>query len=157
MAINNKHRVEALAYYRTSSAANVGQDKDSDKRQKSAIASYAKRAGFQIVEEFYDAAVSGANPIQDRPGFAALLDRIEGNGVRTVIIVGLAALVEEAQHRKFFTDLSQATTFAGRRACTSQTLALRHHFRPQLLVALAPFTLATFLALALACVPQLVD
>ena len=100
MAINNKHRVEALAYYRTSSAANVGQDKDSDKRQKSAIASYAKRAGFQIVEEFYDAAVSGANPIQDRPGFAALLDRIEGNGVRTVIIVGLAALVEEAQHRK---------------------------------------------------------
>ena len=26
------------------------------------------------------------DPIQDRPGFAALLDRIEGNGVRTVIV-----------------------------------------------------------------------
>ena len=85
MARTDKSRAPALAYLRTSSAANVGQDKDSDKRQKSAIASYAKRAGFQIVEEFYDAAVSGADPIQDRPGFAAVLDRIEGNGVRTVI------------------------------------------------------------------------
>ena len=62
-----------------------------------------------------------------------------------------------AQRRQFFTDLSQASTFAGRRAGTSQPLALCHHFRPQLPVALAPFTLATFLALALAGVPQLVD
>ena len=72
-------------------------------------------------------------------------------------IVGLAALIEEAQHRQFFTDLSQRPPLAGRRACTSQTLALCHHFRPQLPVALAPFTLATFLALALAGVPKLVD
>ena len=47
--------------------------------------SFAKRAGFGIVDEFYDAAVSGADPIETRAGFAALLDRIEGNGVRTVI------------------------------------------------------------------------
>ena len=33
-------------------------------------------AVFEIVAEFYDAAVSGADPIQDRPGFAQLLDRI---------------------------------------------------------------------------------
>jgi DNA invertase Pin-like site-specific DNA recombinase len=31
-------------------------------------------------------AVSGADPIETRPGFAALLDKIEGNGVRTVIV-----------------------------------------------------------------------
>ena len=30
--------------------------------------------------------LSGADPIQDRPGFAELLDRIEDNGVRTVIV-----------------------------------------------------------------------
>jgi DNA invertase Pin-like site-specific DNA recombinase len=78
--------VAAVAYLRTSSAANVGADKDSDRRQRDAIAAFAKRAGFDIVGEFYDAAVSGADHLEARPGFAALLDRIEGNGVGTVII-----------------------------------------------------------------------
>ncbi|MGY3531188.1 DNA invertase Pin-like site-specific DNA recombinase [Bradyrhizobium sp. USDA 4452] len=44
------------------------------------------REGLEIVEEFYDADVSGADPIETRPGFAALLDRIEDNGVRTVLV-----------------------------------------------------------------------
>jgi DNA invertase Pin-like site-specific DNA recombinase len=76
----------AAAYLRTSSAANVGEDKDSQVRQRQAITSYAGRAGIAIVAEYYDAAVSGADPIEQRPGFAALLDHIEGNGVRTVIV-----------------------------------------------------------------------
>ena len=59
--------VEAVAYIRTSSAANVGADKDSDKRQRAAIEGYAKRAGFALVEEFNDAAVSGADPINTNP------------------------------------------------------------------------------------------
>ena len=65
MASNGK-RVEAVAYIRTSSAANVGADKDSDKRQRAAIEGYAKRAGFALVDEFNDAAVSGADPIETR-------------------------------------------------------------------------------------------
>jgi Resolvase, N terminal domain len=69
-----------------SSATNVGTDKDSDKRQRGAIEAFAKRAGFEIVAEFYDAAVSGADHIDTRPGFAAMLERIEGNGVRTIIV-----------------------------------------------------------------------
>jgi DNA invertase Pin-like site-specific DNA recombinase len=81
-----KKRTEAIAYLRTSSAANVGQDKDSDKRQRDAIKAFASRAGFEIVAEFYDAAVSGKDPIEGRPGFKALLDRIVSNGVRTVIV-----------------------------------------------------------------------
>ena len=76
----------AIAYLRTSSAANVGSDRDSDKRQRAAIAAYAKRAGYQIVCEFYDAAVSGADPIHERAGFASMLERIAGNGVRTIIV-----------------------------------------------------------------------
>lgn len=77
---------DAIAYYRTSSAANVGADKDSLERQRSAVESYAKRAGLQIVAEFYDAAVSGADPIDTRAGFAAALERIAGNGVRKIIV-----------------------------------------------------------------------
>jgi hypothetical protein len=64
---------------RTSSAANVGADNDSDRRQREAIAAFAGRAGYELVGEFYDAAVSGADPIDTRPGFAAMLEQIEGN------------------------------------------------------------------------------
>jgi hypothetical protein len=60
---------KAIAYYRTSSAANVGTDKDSLTRQKSAVTAYAKRHGIRVAYEFYDAAVSGADPIEARPGF----------------------------------------------------------------------------------------
>jgi Resolvase, N terminal domain len=61
---------KAVAYLRTSSAANVGADKDSEKRQRAAIKAYAKSARFEIADEdwFYDPAVSGADPIETRPG-----------------------------------------------------------------------------------------
>ena len=57
-----------------------------DKRQRAAIAAFAKAHGYVIVAEFYDAAVSGADPIAERPGFKAMLDRIAGNGVRCIIV-----------------------------------------------------------------------
>ena len=77
--------VEAVAYIRTSSAANVGADWDSDKRQRQAI-ELANANGDQLVDDFYDAAVGGADPIADRDGFSAMLNRIVGNGVRTIIV-----------------------------------------------------------------------
>jgi DNA invertase Pin-like site-specific DNA recombinase len=77
---------QAISYFRTSSAANAGPEKDSQRRQKEAVAAYAKANRLEIVDSFYDAAVSGADPIETRPGFAAMLDRIEGNGVRTIIV-----------------------------------------------------------------------
>ena len=81
-----RHKTHAVAYLRTSSAAGVGADKDSDKRQRQAIEAFARRGGFHIIGEFYDAAVSGTEPLEARAGFSALLDHIEGNGVRTVIV-----------------------------------------------------------------------
>ena len=78
--------IPAVAYYRTSSAANVGADKDSLKRQKEAVKGYADRADLKIVQEFYDAAVSGADPIDERPGFHELLNYLAGNGARVVLV-----------------------------------------------------------------------
>jgi DNA invertase Pin-like site-specific DNA recombinase len=86
VARKGKYLIEAVGYMRTSSSTNVGADKDSEKRQRIAIEAYAKSAGFKIVDWFYDAAVKGADAITARPGFAAMLDRIAGNGVRTIIV-----------------------------------------------------------------------
>src|SRR5262245_11023860 len=91
--LNNS--IEAVAYFRTSSAANVSDDKDSVKRQRSVVAGFSHRAGYQTVDEFYDAAVSGSDAIEARPGFAALLDRIETNGVRTVIVEDVSRFARE--------------------------------------------------------------
>jgi DNA invertase Pin-like site-specific DNA recombinase len=77
---------EAFAYMRTSSAASVGADKDSDKRQRAAIEAFAKANGYSIVDWICDGAVSGRDPIAERPGFKAMLDRIAGNGVRHIIV-----------------------------------------------------------------------
>ena len=93
-------KTAAVAYLRTSSAANVDKDgegdkskqvvieafKDSARRQRAAIAAYAKAAGYEVVAEFNDEAVSGADPVHERPGFAAMLERIAGNGVKAIIV-----------------------------------------------------------------------
>jgi DNA invertase Pin-like site-specific DNA recombinase len=78
------NRIKALAYLRTSAAQNIGGD--SDHRQREAIERFARSHGYELVGEFYDAAVSGADPIETRPGFAAMLERIENNGVRVVLV-----------------------------------------------------------------------
>ena len=79
---------KAVAYLRTSSAANVGDDKDSARRQLAAINAYAKRAGYVIeLPPYYDQAVSGADPIDARPGFRALLAYLVDHGdVRTTLV-----------------------------------------------------------------------
>jgi DNA invertase Pin-like site-specific DNA recombinase len=58
---------------------------DSDRRQRKAIEACAKRAGFEIVAE-YTTRKCRAPMLSGRPGFAALLDRIDNNGVRVVMV-----------------------------------------------------------------------
>ena len=74
----------ALAYYRTSSTTNV--DGDSEDRQRLSIDAYAKRAGLEIVADFYDAAVSGADPIDQRAGFIDLMAFAAAEGVEVVLV-----------------------------------------------------------------------
>src|SRR6476660_6166104 len=76
----------AVAYLRTSSASNVGADKDSDQRQRAAIEAFAKSAGFTLVGEYYDKAVSGPDRIDQRPGFGEMLRRLAANGAKTIIV-----------------------------------------------------------------------
>ena len=95
MVKRHNNREPAVAYLRTSSAANVGDDKDSLKRQQSALGAFAKQRNYEIVGEFYDSAVSGSDAIEDRPGFAALLDRIENNGVCTLIVEDVSRFARE--------------------------------------------------------------
>jgi DNA invertase Pin-like site-specific DNA recombinase len=104
-AMSGKAKIPAIAYLRTSSAANVGNDKDSDRRQRGAIEAFARRAGYDLVAEFYEAAVSGADAVDARAGFAAMLKRIEGNGVRTIIVETASRfardlMVQEVGHAK---------------------------------------------------------
>ena len=62
--------------------------------------------GFAVVDTYYDAAVSGADPIETRPGFLALLDRIEGDGVRTVLIEDASRFARKLVAEKGFGILS---------------------------------------------------
>ncbi|WP_368507904.1 recombinase family protein [Bradyrhizobium lupini] len=81
-----RQRKPAIGYTRTSSAANVGPDKDSVTRQRKAIQAYANRAGYRIVEWFDDPAIGGSDTIDTRPGFMGALELIATNGVRTIIV-----------------------------------------------------------------------
>jgi DNA invertase Pin-like site-specific DNA recombinase len=83
-----RNPVQALAYMRTSSRSNARNDKDSEAGQRAAITAFARRHGYMIAEGgwYYDEAVQGGDPIETRPGFAAMIERIAGNGVRTIIV-----------------------------------------------------------------------
>jgi DNA invertase Pin-like site-specific DNA recombinase len=82
--MKNKAKVQAVAYLRTSSAANVGGDYG--KRQLMAIRAYAKAAGVEIVDTYTDDAVRGDNAFENRPGFAVMMERLLSNGVRTIVV-----------------------------------------------------------------------
>src|SRR5687768_9061348 len=75
---------QAVSYVRVSSKGQA--DGDGPERQRDSIARYAKKSGLRLVEEYSDLGVSGTKELGDRPGLATLLDRLESNGVRTVIV-----------------------------------------------------------------------
>lgn len=74
----------AYSYLRVSGRGQVSTD--GFPRQREAISTYARRRSIKIEEEFRDGGVSGTRELTSRPGLAALLDRLESNGVRTVVV-----------------------------------------------------------------------
>jgi DNA invertase Pin-like site-specific DNA recombinase len=75
---------QAVSYLRVSGKGQVAGD--GFPRQRAAIAKFCKAAKYDLVEEFCDRGVSGTQDLDGRPGLAALLDRIESNGVKVVIV-----------------------------------------------------------------------
>jgi DNA invertase Pin-like site-specific DNA recombinase len=85
--------IEAVSYLRCSGLGQV--DGDTWDRQTAAIIKYAKSHGIVVVQEFRDAGVSGAKDLDSRPGLAALIDRIESNGVRVVLVENATRLARD--------------------------------------------------------------
>jgi DNA invertase Pin-like site-specific DNA recombinase len=79
-----REALTAVSYVRVSGLGQA--DGDGPERQRAAIGRYAKKARLKIVGAFEDLGVSGATELADRPGLAALLDRVESNGVGTVVV-----------------------------------------------------------------------
>ena len=75
-----------VGYYRTSSATNVGEDRDSLPRQKSAVHGYAKTHDLEVVAEYYEAAGSGDDPVDQREEFTAMLGYIQENKTNMILV-----------------------------------------------------------------------
>ena len=84
---------QAVSYLRCSGLGQA--DGDTWDRQLAAIEKYAKQHGLELVDEFRDAGVSGAKDLDSRPGLAALIDRIESNGVRIVLVENATRLARD--------------------------------------------------------------
>ena len=74
---------KAVMYLRTSSAQNV--DGDSETRQQIACQEYAVRENIKIVAMQYDQAVSGADPIETRPGLMNLVSYCTENQIDKIL------------------------------------------------------------------------
>jgi DNA invertase Pin-like site-specific DNA recombinase len=75
---------KAIAYLRVSGQGQI--DGDGFARQREAITRFAKAGRYTVVEEYRDEGVSGTRELENRPGLAAILDRVESNGVHVVLI-----------------------------------------------------------------------
>lgn len=69
-----KAKAKAVSYLRCSGLGQVGGD--TWDRQQAAITKYAKAHGLELADEFRDAGISGTKDLENRPGLAALLDRV---------------------------------------------------------------------------------
>ena len=100
-------KTKAVSYLRVSGKGQV--DGDGFPRQRAAIARFCKAAKYDLVEEFRDEGVSGTKDLDGRPGLAALLDRIESNGVNVVVVERADRLARDLMVSEvIFDQLAQA-------------------------------------------------
>jgi len=83
----------SVSYLRVSGHGQV--QGDGFPRQADKVSQYAGKNNLEIVGEFRDEGISGTSELADRPGLAALLDRIESNGVRIVLVENATRLARD--------------------------------------------------------------
>lgn len=83
----------AVSYLRVSGKGQV--DGDGFPRQRDTIAKFAKVRKLKLVDEYRDEGVSGTTELDNRPGLAEMLDRIDSNGVRVVIVENASRLARD--------------------------------------------------------------
>ena len=76
--------MKAFSYLRVSGKGQV--EGDGFTRQRDSINRYAKANRIEVSHEFLDEGVSGTKELENREGLASLLDKIESNGVRLVLV-----------------------------------------------------------------------
>lgn len=69
---------------------------DTWQRQTEAITGYATTNDIEIVDWFRDSGVSGKTELENRPGLAAALERIENNGVKLMVCESADRLARDA-------------------------------------------------------------
>ena len=86
---------EAYGYLRVSTKGQAKEDKHGFKRQKEAIESFAKRAGFKIIK-YYKEPVSGCKGGEDRPAFMEMVSTmLRENCVSCIVVEGMDRLARE--------------------------------------------------------------
>jgi DNA invertase Pin-like site-specific DNA recombinase len=95
-------RTKAVSYLRVSGKGQL--EGDGFDRQRDTIARYAKQADLDICEEFREEGVSGTNDLDDRPSMGALLDRLESNGVRLVLVENASRLARDLMVQEIILD-----------------------------------------------------
>ena len=78
--------IRCVSYLRTSSLTSSGPDKDSQSRQEGVISAYADQHDYKIMEPAYDEGRSGADPLEDREGFYALLEFCKEHSITTILM-----------------------------------------------------------------------
>lgn len=82
--------MKAYSYLRVSGKSQI--DGDGFPRQRTAIDAWACLNGAEIVQEFVEEGISGDDEWQDRPAFQDMVDKVLGNGVRTIVVENLGRL-----------------------------------------------------------------
>ena len=86
MAPNFSKHTRCVLYLRTSSAANVGDEKDSEPRQRQTCTTWTQRKGWKVEAEFRDPAVSGTDALVLRTGFAECVQYCLKHGIEYIIV-----------------------------------------------------------------------